>query len=156
MAINKRYHYTGSGLDNIWLLNGYKIHDTPYGEGVMIHNPEGLHRAIALDLVKQETPLSGAGFRFLRKEMNLSQPVLGELLGVSEQTVANYEKGKRKRGLPKADDALLRLLYMEYIDRNSQVTRMVKRIVDLGKHRAAAGFRLKNGRWWNAPALAIM
>jgi putative transcriptional regulator len=32
------YHYKESGLDDIFLVNGYHIHKTPYGEGVAINS----------------------------------------------------------------------------------------------------------------------
>jgi hypothetical protein len=25
------FHYTASGLENVWLLNGFTVEDTPYG-----------------------------------------------------------------------------------------------------------------------------
>jgi len=36
------YHYRECGLDNVWLLNGYELHDTPYGKGVSFVDVEGL------------------------------------------------------------------------------------------------------------------
>ncbi len=147
--VNKNgYHYTGCGLEDVWLVNGYEIEETPYGEGVMIYNLEGLHKAIAKDLVRQTLLLTGPEFRFLRKEMNISQGVLGKFLGVTEQTVANYEKGK---GIPKSTDVVLRSLYLEYINKNSPVTRMAKEIVALDNHKAASAFQCKKKRWSGAP-----
>ena len=40
------YHYTGCGLDNIYLANGFERKVTPYGEGVSIADADGLHEAI--------------------------------------------------------------------------------------------------------------
>lgn len=40
------YRYKESGLDFILLLDGYTVHETPYGTGVSIHNTEALHEAI--------------------------------------------------------------------------------------------------------------
>ncbi|MEG0379379.1 MAG: helix-turn-helix domain-containing protein, partial [Eubacterium sp.] len=51
---------------------------------------EGLHRAIGINLVTHKPRLSGAEVRFLRKEMNLSQNGLAEILGVSVPTVYRY------------------------------------------------------------------
>ena len=40
------YHYTESGLSNVWLENGYTIEQDPnYGELVSIANVRGLHEA---------------------------------------------------------------------------------------------------------------
>jgi len=42
------FEYTGSGLEGIYLKNGYTIVESSYGQGVKIEDLEGLHRAIAL------------------------------------------------------------------------------------------------------------
>ena len=143
----KGFCYEGSGLPDIWLINGYEIHDTPYGEGVMICNPERLHKTIACDLVNKQAALSGAEFRFLRKEMDLSQCALAELLNVQELTVANYEKGTGKKGIPKTVDIILRAFYLEYIDKSSAVTHLAKSIVQPGNYKAVTAFRFNRGRW---------
>jgi DNA-binding transcriptional regulator YiaG len=103
------YHYTESGLRNIWLANGYTVRQTKYGKGVSIHDVEGLNRAISQALASK-SHLTGAEVRFLRKEMGMSQRGLGELLGVTDQAVAKWEKIGR---LPKTADRLLRLIYIE-------------------------------------------
>ena len=148
------FHYSVCGLNHIWLENGFEIVETDYGEGVKIHNIPGLHRAIALDLCKQEDALTGAQFRFLRIEMNLSQPELAELLGVKTLTVSNYEKGKGKRGIPKSIDALMRSMYLEHIKKGSPVTRMLKQIADLNSREAASSFNFNRGRWFSGDAKA--
>ena len=30
------YHYTDGGLRNVWLVNGYEVRQTPFGEGVVM------------------------------------------------------------------------------------------------------------------------
>jgi hypothetical protein len=35
------YHYTESGLDNVWLANGYTVIETPYGKGVSVRDADG-------------------------------------------------------------------------------------------------------------------
>ncbi|TWP39194.1 transcriptional regulator, partial [Xylella fastidiosa subsp. fastidiosa] len=37
------YHYTESGLGNVWLRNGFTVHKTPYGDGIAIDNLPSLH-----------------------------------------------------------------------------------------------------------------
>jgi len=103
------YHYVASGLDNIYLLNGVAIEETPYGAMVTIENLNGLHHAIGLHIVEKADPMLGAEFRFLRKQMELTQGQLGKRLRVTGQTIANYEKGHTKLG---PADPLMRGFYL--------------------------------------------
>ena len=104
------YRYTGTGLPNVFLKNGYQLHETPYGEGVSIHDIDGLHKAIGEMVVLSQKPLTGHEFRFLRTELDLSQAGLGGVLGCDEQTIARFEKGKNKK-ISAPAERLLRVLY---------------------------------------------
>jgi len=108
------YQYTGCGLENVFLKNGYTIKDTPYGKAISIDDIEGLHRAIALDILRQKTPMDGQQFRFLRKEQDLTQAELAAILGVSEQTVAAWEKQKKEPVQVMADISM-RAYYMAHM-----------------------------------------
>ena len=121
------YRYTESGLTNVWLANGYTIRKTKHGEGVSIHDMDGLHRALARAL-SNKPRLTGTEVRFLRKEMGLSQRGLGELLGVTEQAVSLWE---RKGQLPKTADRLLRLIYVEHDRGNAPIRTTIQRINDM-------------------------
>ena len=147
-------HYTECGLDNVWLANGFEIVETDYGKGVMVHNPSGLHRAVALDLCKQESALNGAQFRFLRQEMNLSRAGLADLLKLKALTVANYEEGRSKRGIPSLVDVVMRSLYLEHIKRSSPVTRMLKQTAGQNSHKHTASFKFNRGRWFPGELVA--
>jgi DNA-binding transcriptional regulator YiaG len=107
------YEYTGSGLDGIYLKNGYAIIETPYGEGVAIDDLEGLHLAIAMDIIKQKTPMTGHQFLFLRKEQDLVQSELAALLRIDVQTVANWEK-KGAEAVPGPADFAMRAFYAAF------------------------------------------
>jgi DNA-binding transcriptional regulator YiaG len=126
-AMKHGYHYTESGLTNVWLANGFTIRKTKHGEGVSIHDVDGLHRAIAQALANKPH-LTGAQVRFLRKEMGMSQRGLGEFLGVTDQSVALWE---RKGRLPKTADRLLRLIYVEHDKGNAPIVSFIQRINDL-------------------------
>lgn len=121
------YHYTESGLDNIWLVNGYKIHKTPYGEGVSIHNTEGLHKAIALWLINLPKPLTGAELRFIRTDMELTQKNMAGILGATEQSLRLLEKHKNK-DLSGTVDHLVRGIYADYRNANGSLYKMIERL----------------------------
>ncbi len=112
------YHYRECGLKQVWLRNGYRQIETPYGEAIEIENVEELHRTIARLLLLSRPRLSGSEFRFLRRELNLSQAALAEMLGNSGQSIALWEKN---RGAPKWADRLIRALYREHVEGNAHL-----------------------------------
>src|SRR5438105_1908513 len=59
-------HYVECGLDDIYLVSGYEIVDTPDGPGLSVKNLDELHKAIGYDLVNKKKLLSGKELRFLR------------------------------------------------------------------------------------------
>ncbi|MDP2120685.1 MAG: helix-turn-helix domain-containing protein [Hoeflea sp.] len=141
------YHYTESGLDTVWLENGYTLHQTAYGEGVSIGDSEGLHKAIGGWLVTAPRPFSGAELRFIRLEMELTQRQLADMLGVEEQAVRRWEKSRGK-GFHGAADRLLRAIYAEYLDKTGSVRRMVERMTGANQLEAAEGhFRHTSSGW---------
>lgn len=109
------YHYTDSGLDRVFLVNGYEIHATPYGDAVSIHDVEGLHRAIARAIVRSPKRIDGAEFRFLRKHLDQSQKALANLIGAEEQGVYRWER-LRTKPVPGMADRLIRILFEESDD----------------------------------------
>jgi DNA-binding transcriptional regulator YiaG len=126
------YHYLESGLDNIYLKNGFTVHQTPYGEGVSIHDTEGLHKVIGRWLIETPTPLEGQALRFIRREMELTQGQLADLVGATEQTLRLWEKNRRKP-MPGSADRLLRALYSEYLGGDGTVRALVDRLAQLNQ-----------------------
>jgi DNA-binding transcriptional regulator YiaG len=127
------YHYVESGLDNIWLRNGYVEEDTAYGPTVAFKDILGLHESISLAIVEQAGKLSGAEIRFLRRQMEMSQVSLAELIGVTSQSLALWEKAKAPITPP--SDKLLRLIIKGHY--SGQVT--VRRAIDALNHRDQEG-----------------
>lgn len=104
------YHYTMCGLDDIYLLSGYRRDETKYGDGVIIDNIDGLHRAIGEYLVLFKKALAHKEVRFLRHQMDLTQAELGDIMRVGDQTVARWEKNET--AIPGPAEMLLRALYL--------------------------------------------
>jgi putative transcriptional regulator len=126
---NKSYHYQGCGLDNIYLLSGYEIVKDDDGEGVVIRNMDGLHRAIAFELVTEQKVLSGKEVRYLRTFMDLSQSGLGKLLGIDSQMIARYEKEQSE--MPSPTDRLLRAIVLGHMSGKVDVQQLVCQIEEM-------------------------
>jgi len=131
MPTRRRYHYRESGLDNVYLVNGYEYVDTPRGRAVKIRNIDGLHKAIGLMLVHEKKNLSGKEFRFLRHEMNMTQLDLAAILRVDVQSIARWEKGQTKRPIDGPAQGLLRIMYQQYVTGDERITDPIKRLAEL-------------------------
>jgi DNA-binding transcriptional regulator YiaG len=145
------YHYVASGLDNIYLLNGVSHDDTPYGRMVTIKNLNGLHRAIGLHIIEKKEQMPGPEFRFLRKQMGLTQAELAKIMRVTDQTVANYEKGNTTDFGPA--DAFMRSTYFLHIIPDDMRAKIIKAMAeDLARHEDKKGIpnvsRLKMVDGW--------
>jgi DNA-binding transcriptional regulator YiaG len=124
------YHFTDGGLRNIWLKNGYTEYKTPYGNGVSFHDLDGLVIAICRALCKKPGKLTGAEFRYIRNALLLSQKMLGQLVGYTEQAVAKWEKSGK---IPKVIDLTIRLLFNERHDRNKKVATLIETLNSLDR-----------------------
>ena len=124
------YHYVQCGLPNVWILNGFKKEKNQYGEFISIEDIDGLHRAIACALTSKPTPLSGMEFRFIRRELDMSQKRLGEILGRDRQSIANWEK---KGEVAEPYDFLIRHVYQQHLDRNARYVELVDRLNELDR-----------------------
>ena len=86
------YHYTQSGLPNIWIRCRCVIDDA--GERTaIIPNVKGLHKAIAHEVVNSRGALTGREIKFLRSEMGLTPAEFGKLIHREASTVSRWEHG---------------------------------------------------------------
>ena len=122
------YHYTDGGLRNIWLANGYERVETRYGEALTIQDLPGLTRAICKALIRKNSKLTGAEFRYLRQAMLMSQASLGRTLGRTDQAIAGWEKNSK---VPKFADQMLRVVYAAHADGNEQVKNIIHAMNDV-------------------------
>jgi DNA-binding transcriptional regulator YiaG len=122
------YHYTDGGLRNIWLANGYEREETPYGKALTIQDLPGLTRAICKALIRKNSKLAGAEFRYLRQAMLMSQASLGRTLGRTDQAIAGWEKNSK---VPKFADQMLRVVYAAHADGNEQVKNIIHAMNDV-------------------------
>ncbi len=122
------YRFSDAGLKNVWLMNGYTIKRTRYGDAVVIQDVAGLTRVICRALVRKIGRLNGAEFRYLRLHLRLSQKALAKLLGNTEQSVANWEKRGR---VPLWADKHIRILWQAAEEGNETVKHVVARLNDV-------------------------
>lgn len=150
------YHYEACGLPNVYLKNGYTAHKTRYGEGMSIEDVEGLHGVLADAIVSSADALSGDEFRFLRRQLELSQAGLAELLGCDEQSVARWEKGKAKK-IDAAAERLLRIIYRGETRGDKKLKSVVEMLRKIEASPAAAKKFIaqeKNNRWHTEEKIA--
>ena len=127
------FHYTNCGLDYVYLVNGVEVHETPYGRGVAIENADGLHQAIAIDVVSSPQALRGQEVRFLRSLLEVSQAGLGDILGCSRATVARWE-GARDTVIQGSPDRILRMfvaIKLSGYELTEQITDLLTEIGEL-------------------------
>ena len=143
------YHYTECGLKNVWLMNGYVVKNTPYGEGVSIQDVEGLHKVIGAIIAKRPQ-LTGPELRFIRKEMGLSQKAMAVFVGTSEQNISLWERRGR---VPQTADRLVKLAYLETIskDGNVQIRAIIERLNSLDVT-AREKLKFEKAREWKKAA----
>ena len=101
----------------------------------------GLHKTIAQVIVDNDRPLKNEEFKFLRVQLNVSQRLLGNRFGVSEQTIARYEQGQSD--IPRTTDAALRSLYMENLDKNNPISYFLDLLSDAEAKQAAKDILLE-------------
>jgi DNA-binding transcriptional regulator YiaG len=125
-----KYHYRECGLDFIYLSNGFEWHETPYGKALSITDVEGLHQLIGMALIEKPAPLTGAEFRFLRTELDLSQEGVGLLLGRKVRQIRGYETADE---VPEPANTLIRFVYKERLDPSETFEHFSRAIAELQK-----------------------
>ena len=113
--INNPFHYTGCGLDNIYLSSGVNFHKAgdEYGNGYSINDADDLHKVLCLIVAMKPAALSAREVKFLRIEADLSQKELAAKLGVTNQTVSLWERDRQP--IQRAESLVLRALVAEHL-----------------------------------------
>lgn len=130
--MSEMFRYKGCGLDNVFLVNGYRITESVAGEkGIYIEDIEGLHKAIAHSIVDDPSPLDAQTFRFLRKELGMSQRNFGELLDLTEGAVSLWERARQP--VPQAAQIFVRALVKEKCSGNAELMKTIERLNSLDR-----------------------
>lgn len=115
------YHFTESGLENVFLENVdiYRCPDCEE-EFVSIPRPLELLNCIAEALLRKPGLLSGQEIRFLRKNLYKKTADFAQLIGHTRVALSRWENGQRK--VSRATDRAVRLAYLA----NSNIGRKLR------------------------------
>lgn len=101
---DRPYHYTISGLDNVFLV-GIDVEECEackIQEPIIPKLPE-LHQIIAKELLRKEELLAGNEIRFLRKNAGIPAKRFAALIQQSPEHLSRVENGKTENLGPTAD-----------------------------------------------------
>ena len=105
------YHYTESGLDNVFLSNiEVEVCLECGAKSPSIPRITDLHSAIARVIALQETQLRGRDVRFLSKQLGLRAKEWAALIKVDAATLSRWENGDQQIGAQ--SDLLVRFLFI--------------------------------------------
>lgn len=150
--------YRECGLDDVVLLNGFHRETIEGEEFISIDHVEELWRAIGLWLVLRRKTLQPKDVRFLRLHADLTQAELAEILRVSDQSVARWEKGQTE--IPGPAELGIRIAFLASPAAGEQGRAVLARILDLVKELNAQGtdapssFPLRQPTWEEMPLAA--
>lgn len=141
------FHYLASGLPDVWLLNGFHREDTPDGPAVRIEDVDALHEELARAIVTDRRCFQPAELRYLRRFLALSQANVAALLGISEQTVARWEKGET--AIDPSGERLVRFIVTEALGEDVTVRDALRDLAAADEARHGEGRRLQHraGAW---------
>lgn len=109
------YHYTESGLDNVylWGIDVFKCDKCGKIEA-KIPRIDELNKVIVKCIISKPQRLINKEIKYLRKYMGFKAVELANILGVDKSTLSRWESGTVKIGI--ANDKLLRLIAIRYKD----------------------------------------
>lgn len=105
------YHYTESGLSNVYIEGLEVSFDEDGDEVIQIPFIAALHAEIVRGIVLHKGAMLPEQIRFIRTELGMTQAQLADILGVAALTVGRWERGDNP--MDKGDETLLRKLAVE-------------------------------------------
>lgn len=133
------YHYIESGLDNVWLHNGYDVdQDADFENLTRLMDVNGLHRSIAKTLLIKTAPLFGSEFKFLRTHCSLSQGDVADTIEITEEDVFKIEELSDKPVDSWQTDVLFRVYISRFLDDEVLAKRIEDNLQNLGRETPVA------------------
>jgi DNA-binding transcriptional regulator YiaG len=106
------YHFVESGLPNVYLVGiDYRICSACKLQAADIPALDDLMVKIARAVVRQESPLSGAEVRFLRKRLRKRSADLAKIIGVTPEHYSRLESVREEHNPSGSADKLIRVYY---------------------------------------------
>lgn len=113
------YHYTESGLPNVYLVNVDVYCCEQCGiEVASIPHPRELHLLIVTDILEKPSPMTGDELRFIRKTLMMQPKEFADLLAVETQTILDWQNAKT---LNKQSDSLIRFVFAKLLDQKGEL-----------------------------------
>jgi putative transcriptional regulator len=147
----EKYHYTESGLDNVYLEN-IEVCRCPACHEKIVSIPAmpELNRLIGLILIKKKSPLNGKEIRYLRKNIGQKANELAELMGVDVSTFSRWESGKQKMSKP--HDRFFRLLYSNIKGiSEEEIRHLIKWFKEIEEKEETPLWQIPLSTWCKAP-----
>ena len=151
----KQHHMTGVGLSNIYLRNGFTVEDSDGDETISYENLTGLYFEISRAIASTPFTMRAEEFRFMRKQLQMSQADMAVLFDKSDQAIAKWEKGLLP--VPKAESTLLKIFWLSQKVRASEFKSIVLNFItpfDVQGQPATYTFNFKDGMWQRVSRVA--
>ena len=146
-TMERPYRFDLSGLDNVFLV-GVEVEECQKcgrQTAVTIPKMEGLHKAIAKELLAKKDLLIGKEIRFLRKHAGIAANRFAELLRIDPSYLSRVENGKMDN-LGAGLDKLARAIYAEVMSSRDAASRLLMD-KDQKAEPAPATFGIKRNHW---------
>ena len=148
------FHYTQSGLDYVYLSGGVIHEKNEYGDFFTIKDIDNLHHLIGHEIITSPRPLRGQELRFLRSLIDCSQKTLGELMGVTRDTLAKHEADRNKQ-LPGPMDRMLRVIYVNRTGNNKALQEIMRLLDEIAEQEYQRDLKLTHRKdSWEKPKAA--
>jgi len=121
------YHYTFSGLNNVYLEN-VLIYQCECGEkSPSIPMIPEIHKEIGFAIIKKHGPLNGDEIKFLRKNLQLKATEFVKYIGIDKAT---YSRWENKTQMPsRSNDRFIRILNASL---KGSAKNEIKNLLDVG------------------------
>lgn len=144
----KLHHMTGVGLSNVYLRNGFTFEDSDGDETISYANLTGLYFEISRAIASNPFTMRSEEFRFMRKQLGMSQADIASLFDKSDQAVAKWEKGLLP--VPKAESTLLKIFWLGQKVRATELKSIVLKFntsLEIQDQPSTYAFSFNKGMW---------